>query len=167
MLTWSLGQDRRTAPWLAGIAPMIGVPHYDYTQGKASPYELPVIGFYGYSDPIVPPGTFWDDWTKDSSGYYWVPAHRMHTTWAQDHGCNVHQFNGEPPNVYFENSNLQGFEISCKTHCPLPQHESDLTNPPPYSVDCRVEMGHETPAFMMQMALRFFEQHDRYTNPSL
>lgn len=150
MLTWSMAQDRRIAPLLAGIAPMIGVPHNDYSRGKATSRDLPVIGFYGQYDDVVPPGNFREDITEDSAGYYWIPAHRMHTKWAQDHDCLVRNKNGMAPYTYYESNNLQNTSVRCRTHC---------SNSAPFSVDCRAAMGHDTPDWMMSMALQFFERH--------
>ena len=165
-MTWSIAQDERVAPLLAGIAPMIGTALYDYNMGlpgTASSRGLPVIGFYGNTDPIVPPGNFEGDWVEDSSGFYWIPAHHMHTRFAMDNGCKVRNENGPPPFIYFEADNLQGYSVICRTHCNINNADDDgYDAPPPYSVDCRAEMGHETPAWMMHMAFSFFDQHDRF-----
>jgi len=172
MLTWSMAQDERIASRLAGIAPMIGVPHYDHDRGSASKWDLPVIGFYGTHDEVVPPGGFNTDWTQDDGGYYWITANRMHTRWAHEHGCNVQTNNNQqkmPPNTYYQNNNLQGYKIHCFTHCDVQDSNSLRQTHVPFSVDCRISMGHETPAFMMKMALQFFERHnrqDRYSNNS-
>lgn len=146
-----MAQDRRIAPLLAGIAPLIGVPHNDYSRGKASPYNLPAIGIYGTYDDVVPPGNWRDDITTDDGGYYWIPAHRMHQRWAEDHGCPVQSKNRPAPNTYYESDDLNGFSVQCRTYC--------QGNSVPYSLDCRMDAGHDTPSWMMHMALRFFERH--------
>ncbi|CAB9505707.1 Esterase PHB depolymerase [Seminavis robusta] len=154
MLTWTLGQDARTAPRLAGLAPMIGTPHPDYAVGKATSGRLPVIGIYGKRDDVVPPGGYQESQVEDTAGYYWIPPHRLHSRWAADHGCPVRSANGRAPISYGTGStNLQGFTVSCRSHCPNGENQV------PYSVDCRADMGHETPVWMMHVALRFFEQH--------
>ena len=155
MLTWSMGQDKRIAARLAGMAPMIGVPHYDHDRGSASEWDLPVIGFYGDYDTVVPPGDYRNRaYFEDDSGYYWVPAHRMHTVWAKDHGCSIKKRSGVPQFTYYENDNLDGYKVQCFTHC-----DTGDDSGVPFSVDCRADMGHETPAWMLRKALQFFEDH--------
>jgi poly(3-hydroxybutyrate) depolymerase len=157
MLTWTLGQDKRTASKMAALAPMIGVPHFDFTWGPATEYALPVIGIYGNFDDVVPPGGFHENLIEDSDGYYWVPAHRLHPRWAMDHGCPITDGgNGLPPIAYGTGDvDLQGFQVQCRSYC----NTNDGTYQVPFSVDCRAEMGHDTPVWMMHVALRFFEQH--------
>ena len=151
MLTWSMAQDDRIAPLLAGIAPMIGVPHNDYRRGKGTPRNLPVIGIYGTYDDVVPPGNYREDISVDDAGYFWIPAHRMHQKWAQDHGCPVQRANQPAPYTYYNSNNLNGMSVQCRTYCP--------SDSPPYSVDCRMNAGHDTPSWMLQMSLDFFEMH--------
>ena len=56
MMAWTLGQDRRSAPFLAGIASAQGLTMWDFLQGKGTNRKLPAIGIYGEYDESVPPG---------------------------------------------------------------------------------------------------------------
>eukprot|EP00523_Entomoneis_sp_CCMP467_P017774 CAMPEP_0168808124 /NCGR_PEP_ID=MMETSP0726-20121227/2412_1 /TAXON_ID=265536 /ORGANISM="Amphiprora sp., Strain CCMP467" /LENGTH=385 /DNA_ID=CAMNT_0008860075 /DNA_START=27 /DNA_END=1180 /DNA_ORIENTATION=- len=156
MLTWSMAQDPKIAPRLAGIAPMIGTPHPDYLQGKPTAKALPSIGFYGDRDNVIPPGNYQESRVMDTAfgGYYWIPAHRLHTQWARDHGCSTPNPNARAPFVY-RSGNQQGISVQCRTFC---------QGNKPMSVDCRLSMGHETPAFMLTMAIEFFEKHSPRRN---
>ena len=160
MLTWSMGQDPRTAPLLAGLAPVIGLPHFDYRMGNASPYQLPVIGIYGESDSIVPVGDYEWEWSEDASGFYYMSAHKMHTTWAIDHGCRPDKSNGGLPQHYYEAPSKS--TLVCRTHCSPNFSRNIGAETVPYSVDCRANMGHEQAGWNMGVALDFFEDHRRY-----
>ena len=142
MFTWSLGQDSRTAPLLAGIAPIIGLPHHDYNLPNAAG-DLPVIGIYGNTDCTVPPGDGSDVFveTCDGEGYYYVDAFHIHATWASNQGCVT-----DPPYVYISSRS----EVICHTHC------DGVT---PLSVDCRADMGHLSPTWTLDVALNFFQEH--------
>ena len=85
MMAWTLGQDRRSAPLLAGIASAQGLPMWDFLHGKGTNRKLPAIGIYGEYDESVPPG----DGTRrfnevlDGDGYYYVDAFWQHQIRAE------------------------------------------------------------------------------------
>jgi len=146
MFSWSLGQNSSTAPLLAGIGPIIGLPHHDYKLGKAKMGDLPVIGVSGSTDCTNPPGDGTKDFSEscDGDGYYMVDAKRLHATWALDHGCSVSQ-------IY--NYAVPGrSEVTCETYC-------DPAVSTPASVDCRANMGHSSPTWTLDVVLKFFDDH--------
>ena len=149
MFSWSLGQDNRTAPLLAGIGPIMGLPHWDYLIGKATASELPVIGISGSSDCINPPGDGTQDYTTscDGDGYYMVDAKRLHKVWALDHECsNTQAYTYDVTPVH---SNI----VECETYC----NPNDGT--PAFSVDCRADLGHSMSPWMLDVVLTFFDDH--------
>lgn len=150
-LVWNLGQDERTATALAGLGVIVGLPLHDYNIGKATNKKLPVIGMYGTDDLSVPPGSGNMEYSQslDGEAYRYVPAAKIHATWAKDNGCKVKKV--EATNSYDFTSNKYQ---ECFSHCDTTSGEA------PYSVDCRVaDMGHESYSFNFDAALMFFEHH--------
>lgn len=153
MMAWTLGQDRRSASLLAGIASAQGLPMWDYLQGKGTNGKLPAIGIYGEYDESVPPGDGTRQFNEvlDSDGYYYVDAFWQHRVWAQNHACRV---SGSAPARY--TYDIRGRrEITCRTHC------SPGDGPPP-SLDCRAPFdSHGKESWHLDAALKFFTEHAR------
>jgi len=53
MFMFELANNPRTAHYLAGIAPMVGLPHNGFNFGPASPMSM--VGMWGLNDKTVPP----------------------------------------------------------------------------------------------------------------
>ena len=53
MFMYELARDPRTAPYLAGIAPTVGLPHNGFNFGPLEPMHF--IGMWGLRDNTVPP----------------------------------------------------------------------------------------------------------------
>lgn len=75
MFLYELSHDPRTHNLLAGVVPMVGLPHYGYNFGPASPMHY--MGFWGLHDGTVPPkasaatdGSFLPDRTSQESGWF-------------------------------------------------------------------------------------------------
>mmetsp|Transcript_26096 Transcript_26096/g.53427 ORF Transcript_26096/g.53427 Transcript_26096/m.53427 type:complete len:392 (-) Transcript_26096:273-1448(-) len=154
MFAWSLGQNSTTAALLAGIGPIIGLPHHDYNIGSGSSgSDLPVIGVYGSSDCIVPPGDGLEPYveTCDGEAYRYVDARFIHYTWADNYGCDVSGFfpGDEAPHIY---DSSRPSDVQCRTHC-------DPMAGQPMSVDCRADMGHSSPTWTLDVVLTFFDEH--------
>lgn len=151
MMAWTLGQDRRSAPLLAGIASAQGLPMWNFLQGKGTTRKLPAIGIYGEYDESVPPG----DGTRrfnealDGDGYYYVDAFWQHRVWAKDHSCQL--ISSIPAQYTYDIRGRR--EIVCRTHC------SPGEGPPP-SLDCRAPYDeHGKESWHLDAALKFFTAH--------
>mmetsp|Transcript_31727 Transcript_31727/g.64559 ORF Transcript_31727/g.64559 Transcript_31727/m.64559 type:complete len:652 (-) Transcript_31727:1893-3848(-) len=150
MFSWSLGQDPRTAPIIAGMGTVMGLPMHDYLVGKGTASDIPVIGIYGDRDCSVPPGDGSDVYNEvcDDDGYLYVDAFHQHRLWASDHGCSV----GMTHPAQYEYNIPGRNEIRCASHC----------NPDdgvPFSVDCRNDAEHGKEPWHLDAVLKFFEDH--------
>ena len=150
MFAWSLAQDPRSSPLIAGIGAAMGLPMHDHLVGKGTSSNLPAIGIYGDRDCTVPPGDGTEVYTEgcDGDGYRYVDAFHQHKLWAQEHGCSV----GETHPARFEYIVDGRDEVRCASHC-------DPTLNPPMSVDCRNNAPHGKQFWHLDIALKFFEDH--------
>jgi len=131
MFTWELAQDPRSAPRLRAVAPLIGLPHRGYHDGKGRPDDLPVLLITGTRDATVPPGAFDDPGftvTTDGDRYFYTGATAITQAFAASHGCDTTGL-ATP----FEVATTA--ELDCRTHC---------GDDPgwPRVLDCRAPMGH-------------------------
>jgi polyhydroxybutyrate depolymerase len=149
MLTWELGQNRLSAPLFRAIAPLIGLPHRAYLQGKGKSGDLPVLLVTGTLDDVVPPGE-WDDpsYTTTSNGndrYYYTGATAITRSWARAHGCDTHK-----PAVSFDDGIRK---TDCRAYCADPSGW-------PKVLDCRAQMGHTySLSWTWKLVLDFFDHH--------
>ena len=88
MFMYELAQDSRTHNLLAGVAPMVGLPHYGYNFGPASPMSY--IGFWGINDPTVPPkanpasdGSYLPERSSEQSGWFYQTADSTTAKWGE------------------------------------------------------------------------------------
>lgn len=158
LLTWNLGQDKRTAPLLAGIASLIAAPHYGYNFPQADGTSVPVISLVGRSDPTHPvhtdnPEISFVTSTQYQGGYKFLTNHRITTTWAKGvSGCNVVNENQFPEREYV----FPGLEqrLHCRTWC---------DGEAPHSLDCSYEGVHEDvpngAPFPYEAVMMFFDKH--------
>lgn len=148
MLAWSLAQDPRSAPMIAGVGAVQALPLHDYLIGKGSPSKaIPAIGIYSDNDCVVPPGDGSAVFSEscDGEGYRFVDAFRLHKLWAEEHGCTAH-----PAKHSYEIDGRN--ETTCSTHC----------NPlegPPLSLDCRNNDKHAEQPWHLDIVMKFFEDH--------
>ena len=153
MLAWSLAQDPRSAPLIAGIGAVQGLPLHDYIVGKGtSTKSIPAIGIYSENDCVVPTGNGTAVFNEgcDGEGYRFVDAFRLHKLWAKEHGCSASD--AYPAEHYYATDGHN--EVTCSSHC----------NPsvgPPMSVDCRDSDGHLEQSWHLDVAMKFFEDHLR------
>eukprot|EP00940_MAST-03C_sp_MAST-3C-sp2_P000535 g535.t1 len=92
MFLYELADDPRSAPLLAGIAPVVGLPHRGFNHGP-SVVPMHFIGFFGASDATVPPinnvdfdpytsvDTAYDGWyysTSENTTRQWVAKSKEH-----------------------------------------------------------------------------------------
>ena len=149
MFAWSLAQDPRSAPLIAGIGAAQGLPMHDHLVGKGDSSSIPAIGIYGDDDCSVPPGDGTSVFTEScQEGYHYVDAFHQHRMWAQEHGCTV----GDTHPARFEYRIEGRDEVECASHC-------DPTAGPPMSVDCRSDDEHGKEPWHLDIALKFFEHH--------
>jgi poly(3-hydroxybutyrate) depolymerase len=149
MFTWELGQNAASAPLFRAIAPLIGLPHRAYLEGKGSSGDLPALLISGTRDNVVPPGA-WEDttYTTTSNGsdrFYYTGAAAITRSWSQAHGCDV----GSAA-VPFDDGN---HETECRSYC--------ADDPGwPRVLDCRADMGHDySLAWAWKLILDFFDHH--------
>mmetsp|Transcript_24482 Transcript_24482/g.48810 ORF Transcript_24482/g.48810 Transcript_24482/m.48810 type:complete len:622 (+) Transcript_24482:134-1999(+) len=99
MFVYELAHDSRTAKYLAGIAPQVGLPHYGYNKGPNKDY-LPIhhIGFWGLDDATVPPiqgrssgtGCEVECRTSESQGWFFTSSACVTAKWGDVLGLNHH-----------------------------------------------------------------------------
>lgn len=89
IFTFGLAGDARTAGYIAGIMPMVGLPLYGYSNGPASPMHL--FGMWGANDPLVEPfagdDPDWPDRSPGRGGMYFTTADAVTKHWKQDGNC--------------------------------------------------------------------------------
>lgn len=156
MFTWSLAQDPRSSPLIAGIGAAQGLPMHDYLLGKGDSLKnIPAIGIYGNNDCSVPPGDGTNVYNEvcDDDGYLYVDAFHQHRLWAEEHGCAV----GDTHPARYEYSVDGRDEVECATHC-------DPAHGPPMSVDCRNDAEHGKEPWHLDIVLKFFEDHWQANN---
>jgi len=149
MFTWELGQNRSSAPLFRAIAPLIGLPHRAYLQGKGRDGDLPALLITGTRDDVVPPGE-WEDpsYTTTSNGndrFYYTGATAITRSWATAHACDT-----DEPAVAFDDGVPQ---TDCRTYC---ADDPDW----PRVLDCRAPMGHTYElSWGWKLILDFFTHH--------
>ncbi len=147
MFSWELGQNEKSAGLFRAIAPMIGVPHKGYLDGKGTNDSLPVLLITGTADPTVPPGD-WDDLnyttTFDGDQFYYTGASAITKVWATDHGCDI---SGDATS--FDDG---VGKTDCRSWCDSPSDGF------PAVLDCRANMGHvDEIKWSWGLVLRFFD----------
>ena len=148
MFTWELGQNPLTAPLFRAIAPIIGLPHRGYLNGKGKNEDMPALLITGLNDSTVPPGDWEDDnFTTTSNGesFYYTGATGITQSWAESHGCDVTN-----NAVVFDTG---AGDVDCRTYC-----SSDSGWP--RVLDCRSDMGHTYQfSWTWPLILEFFDAH--------
>ena len=102
IFTFTLAADERSAPLLAGIVPIVGLPHYGHSKGPK--VSMPMIGFYGDEDPTIPaynnePPPYnqssydpaYPNRTRSWDGdfFYLTPAEEVVKDWTASNGCEA------------------------------------------------------------------------------
>jgi hypothetical protein len=150
MFTWELGQNPDSAGTFRAIAPLIGLPHRAYLDGKGRSGDMPALVITGTRDSVVPPGA-WDDpsFTTTSNGsdrYYYTGATAITRSWAMGHdGCVV-----SDRAAAFDD----GYKATdCRTYC---SGDSGW----PRVLDCRARMGHSySLSWSWKLIMDFFDAH--------
>jgi len=149
MFTWELGQNRTSAPLFRAIAPLIGLPHRAYLEGKGKAGDLPALLVTGTRDNVVPPGD-WEDpsYTTTSNGndrYYYTGATAITRSWAKAHACDI-----DTPAVPFDDGIRK---TDCRSYCGAGAGW-------PKVLDCRARMGHTySLSWTWRLVLDFFDHH--------
>lgn len=93
MFTYELARDERTHGLLAGVAPMVGLPHNGFNFGPASPMSF--IGMWGLEDHTVPPkaspaddGSFDPLRSSQQQGWFYSTADYVTQTWSEMLKCD-------------------------------------------------------------------------------
>lgn len=102
IFTFTLAADKRSAQVLAGIVPIVGLPHYGHSKGPK--VKMPMIGFYGDSDPTIPAynnepppyskGSYdpaYPNRTRSWDGdyFYLTPAEEVVKDWTASNRCEA------------------------------------------------------------------------------
>jgi len=94
MFTYELASDKRSAPKIAGIVPIVGLPHYGFSVGPD--IDMPMFGIFGTEDIVVPPISNTDnpDKTLDTfngiyygGGWYYTSLPKVMSDWTMSMGC--------------------------------------------------------------------------------
>jgi len=101
MFLHELANDKRTAPYLAGILPQVGLPHYGHNNGPASTTDnvdvepISYFGIWGANDTTVPPseneaddGTIVECRSSEQNGWFYTTADCVTKYWAKKLQCN-------------------------------------------------------------------------------
>ena len=143
MFTWELGQNAETAGLLSAIAPVVGLPHGGYLDGKGSAAPLPVLLLTGLTDDLVNPGGRDEAFTESPNSHdYHVTASAITKKWAQGEGCSV---SGTPQRLLVPG--VDASETECTSFC---------TGAFPQVVDCRFNGGHIFPTWGPKAIFGFF-----------
>ena len=92
MFTFDLASDSRSAPRIRGIIPIVGLPHYGFSNGPAFDH-LAMFAMWGESDTTVPPISNTDDPEKTldtankKGGWYYTAASKVMEDWTEGNGC--------------------------------------------------------------------------------
>jgi len=90
MFTFELASDQRSASRLAGIIPIVGLPHYGFSVGPMQE-GIRMMGMWGSQDTTVPPISNTDnpDKTLDTSceGWYYTSANKVMVDWTSGNSC--------------------------------------------------------------------------------
>jgi polyhydroxybutyrate depolymerase len=143
MFTWELGQNAETASLLSAIAPVVGLPHGGFLDGKGSAAPLPVLLLTGLTDDLVLPGGRDEAFTESPNSHdYHVTASAITKKWAQGEGCSV---SGTPQRLLVPG--VDASETECTSFC---------TAAFPPVVDCRFNGGHILPTWGPKAIFGFF-----------
>jgi len=94
MFTFELAADKRSSERLAGIVPIVGLPHHGFSNGPS--VDLPMFGMFGTEDTVVPAISNTDnpDKTLDTfngiyygGGWYYTALTKVMSDWTKGNGC--------------------------------------------------------------------------------
>jgi len=141
MFTFELASDHRSAPRLAGIVPMIGLPHNGYSTGPFAA-GMSMFGMFGVSDTTVPPISNTDDPNKTldtyngdnyGGGWYYTSLEKVMMDWTKESGCE-----GEGQDSLIDDYGVSSYEgLTCTQGC---SEIKDST----HVVGCLFEGGHQS-----------------------
>lgn len=133
MFTFELARDSRSAPRLKGIVPVVGLPHYGYSEGPLFD-NIKMMGMWGRDDDVVPPisNTNNPDKTLDEgSGWFYTSSNKVMSDWTVKKGCTG---NGQDP-IGQKDWGISNYKnrLSCTQSC---AEKND------HIVGCIAEAGH-------------------------
>lgn len=135
MFTFELASDERSAPRLAGIIPIVGLPHYGFSTGPMVK-GIHMMGWWGSKDTTVPPisNTNNPDKTLDTSyrGWYYTSANKVMSDWTTGNDCAGSGLDPLVGSDWFNQSDENN--LSCTVGC----SESDSVR----VVGCIFDGGH-------------------------
>lgn len=95
MFTYELAHDPRSAPRIAGIVPVAGLPHWGYSRGPSVP-GTPIFAMMGKKDPTCPPKSNTDDMHKSvekykapEGGMFYTTLWKVMNDWTEGNGCEA------------------------------------------------------------------------------
>jgi len=118
MFTFELARDQRSADRLKGIVPIVGLPHWGYSDGPLLD-GIRMMGMWGDKDNVVPPISNTDDPDKTmdtDGGWYYTSSDKVMKDWTAEKGCVGE---GQDPIDSDEDWGLGEFtdELSCTQGC--------------------------------------------------
>jgi len=117
MFTFELARDSRSASRLKGIVPIVGLPHYGYSEGPLVD-RVKMIGMWGRNDGVVPPISNTNDPNKtlDEDGlFYYTSSNKVMSDWTAKKGCTG---NGQDPIDPEEDWSISSYKkLSCTQGC--------------------------------------------------
>ena len=137
MFTFELASDERSATRLAGIVPIVGLPHNGYSKGPV--ISMPMFGMYGLSDTTVPPISNTDDSYKTldtyngmyyGGGWYYTSLLKVMMDWTEGNGCD-----GDGQEPLSEEYGISEYELTCTQGCSEKKDSSHV-------VGCQFDGGH-------------------------
>ena len=100
MFLYELANDERTASLFAGVAPMVGLPHYGFNFGPR--HNMSFFGSWGLSDDVVPPEENPSDLgcslpcrTSESEGWFYTSSKCTTEKWAEVMGLEKYENVGD------------------------------------------------------------------------
>ena len=94
MFLHELASDSRSASYFAGIAPMVGLPHFGFNDGPTA--SMSYFGIWGVNDDVVPPeesaddsGVTVTDRAAESNGWFYQTSASVLEKWRSDMNCDA------------------------------------------------------------------------------
>jgi len=179
MFTHELASDERIAPFLAGIIPMVGLPHFGFNNGplvvaddgtgtgSSSIEPISYLGLWGTKDTVVPPyetvnqdGTTTKCKSFEEQGWYYTTAECVTEYWGTQLGCDKQI-------VQFEEPTLNQKTLSCwsYTNCDTMNNNSNSSKSSQGVVEvtgCVANVDHYTYfKFAFQYIVDYIKSHPR------
>jgi len=120
MFTFELAIDERSKSRIAGIVPIVGLPHYGFSTGPMLD-GIRMMGMWGASDTTVPPISNTDEPDRtletqsNGGGWYYTASNKVMSDWTSGNGCTG---TGQDP-IVDEDWGIGSYQdkLSCSMGC--------------------------------------------------